>query len=83
LLSVWFVEGLEPRLAGLVRGRPRVLVSKGQIHSKRMRRAHVTKANLCEALRSHGWPARASDVAEAELESSGRISVVPRHRPES
>jgi uncharacterized membrane protein YcaP (DUF421 family) len=59
----------------VLKGGSRVLVAKGAIRKDELRRAHVTRHDLEEAMRRRGMTDLAK-VAEARLERDGSISVV-------
>ncbi len=60
----------------LAKGRDYVLVRRGQIDWREMRRSKITEDDLLENLRTNGNLGRVADVPEARLERSGEISVV-------
>lgn len=70
-------------ISQLVKGRPRVLVRNGVVDQREMRRAKITSDDLDANLRLQGKVGRLEDVAEARLERSGSISVLPRTSPYS
>lgn len=61
----------------LVKGSPILLVEDGQLRPG-MRKSHISRADLDEALRESGSEADLSRVRLAHLERDGTISVVPR-----
>ncbi|TDC44109.1 YetF domain-containing protein [Micromonospora sp. KC213] len=62
----------------LVKGRPVLLVEDGHLNRAGMRKSHVSRLDLDEALRGTGSEADLSRVRLAYLERDGSISVVPR-----
>ncbi len=64
-----------PRLRGLVLGEPIVLVRHGRLLPSQLRRAHLTRSDVLQALRSRGLGDLGA-VALAILEVSGEIGVV-------
>lgn len=70
------------RLRYLLYGRPSVLIRNGQIQQKEMRRNRFTLDELYEELRRQSIT-DIRTVEQAELETSGELSVVlyPRHQP--
>ncbi len=66
-----------PTIQALFNGRPSVVVERGRINQKNMRRARYTLHELMEQLRLQGTPA-ISDVEYAILEMSGKLSVLPK-----
>jgi uncharacterized membrane protein YcaP (DUF421 family) len=67
-----------PGFGRLVKGRERMLVLEGDIQWRAMKRSHVTKHDLEEALRRDGEEPDVSRVKEAHLERNGDISIVAR-----
>lgn len=66
--SHWFSE--------LVKGRERMLIRDGRIDERQMRRSRITIDDLWENLRGSGGVADLSEVHEARLERSGKVSVI-------
>lgn len=64
----------------MVKGDALRLVRDGEIDAGAMRRAQIGGRDLEEALRSDGHVADVSEIGDAYLERSGRISIVPRRR---
>lgn len=58
-------------------GRPQVVIEGGRILKDEMRRARYNLDDLLSQLREKGYP-RPEDVEVAVLETSGRLSVVPK-----
>jgi uncharacterized membrane protein YcaP (DUF421 family) len=63
--------------SGLVKGHSTVVVKDGKALPKALADAHMSKDDLDEDLRQESV-GRISDVAEARLERSGRLSVVKK-----
>jgi len=61
----------------LLRGRARVLVSRGQIDEQSLRAESLTHEDLMQALREHGV-ATIEDCRLAVLETDGTISVIEK-----
>ncbi|MGD9507492.1 MAG: DUF421 domain-containing protein [Geminicoccaceae bacterium] len=59
-----------------VKGRSQVLVRDGEPDRAAMQASHVSERDLAEDLRSKGM-SRLEQVAEARLERSGKLSIVP------
>ena len=57
-------------------GMPTVLVNRGKVLSRRMRKEHVTRSELLAAIRQHGLQSPAQ-VKMAVLEVDGTISIIP------
>ena len=62
----------------VVKGRPIALVKDGQVRDTAMRKGHVSRLDLNQALREKGNEPDVSRVRLAYLERDGTISVVPR-----
>jgi uncharacterized membrane protein YcaP (DUF421 family) len=71
LHSKWF--------SSVAKGEPRTLVRGGAADGEALRKVHMTPGDLDEELRTHGLE-DASDVAEARIERSGRVSVIQASR---
>lgn len=64
-------------LRHFVCGTPQVIIRDGQILHREMRRARYNLDELLSQLREKGYPDPA-EVAEAVLENSGELSVIPK-----
>ncbi len=71
-----------PRLARWVDGTPQVLVNKGQVNERLMRKELITADDLGAALRAGGC-LDLHEVERATIETNGQITVVlkPRSTP--
>lgn len=69
------------RVSQLVKGQARVLVRNGVVDHAAMRQAKITPDDLEANLRLQGKVCRLEEVAEARLERSGAISVLPGKPP--
>lgn len=81
LAAHWTMGGLAvmlPAFGPLVKGRPRTLIENGRVDEEAMKKSHVGREDLAEALRIHGNTSNPADVAFACLERNGNISVIPR-----
>ncbi len=65
------------KLRKLLSGSPTVLISKGQILEKEMKRLRFNIDDLMEELRSSGYP-NILEVEYAIIESNGNLSVIPK-----
>ncbi|MCL6611507.1 MAG: DUF421 domain-containing protein [Peptococcaceae bacterium] len=65
------------KLRAFLDGRPQVVIEGGRILKEEMRRARYNLDDLLAQLREKGYP-RPEDVEVAVLETSGRLSVVPK-----
>jgi uncharacterized membrane protein YcaP (DUF421 family) len=68
---------ISPYFGGLVKGHSTVLVKDGKPNTKALSAAHMSKDDLEEDLRENSI-AKLSEVAEARLERSGRLSVIKK-----
>lgn len=66
-----------PRLARLIKARPRVLIEDGRLNRKAMRRELMTEGEVMVQLRLHGIE-DISHVRRAYLEPNGMISILCR-----
>jgi uncharacterized membrane protein YcaP (DUF421 family) len=78
-LGVTYIAAHAVRAERVLEGRPRMLIRKGKVDYRTMRREAVSKNDLLAALRENGcfWPSQAE---WAVLETNGAISVRPRTR---
>lgn len=66
------------KIGRIVKGKSDLLVKDGMMIYKAMRKHNITERDLHEAIRSEGKVLYLSDVREAHLERSGKISVIPK-----
>lgn len=80
LLSLhWTLAALafySPGFATLIEGKSRILVRDGKPLLKELSRSHIPQNDLYGAIRQSGRVADVQDVALAQLETDGKISVV-------
>jgi uncharacterized membrane protein YcaP (DUF421 family) len=72
-----FMEIESPRLAKILKGTPTILVDRGKLLERRMRRARVTADEILEAARHDHGIERLDQIKFAVLEASGKISIIP------
>lgn len=60
-----------------VTGKPSILIEKGKLNIKELRRLRITSTDLMEQLRLEGCPS-ISDVQYAIMESNGQLTVIPK-----
>jgi uncharacterized membrane protein YcaP (DUF421 family) len=65
------------RLRYMLDGRPQVVIEGGRILKSEMRKARYNLDDLLGQLREKGYP-RPDDVEVAVIETSGRLSVIPK-----
>ena len=75
ILSVLTMKSI--RFRALLCGRPSVVIRRGEIDQREMRRNRLTVDELLEELRSRGYT-DPQKVEYAILETSGQLSVLPR-----
>jgi uncharacterized membrane protein YcaP (DUF421 family) len=76
----WLISLLargSPIISGLVKGHSTVLVKNGKVLANALADAHISKDDLDEDLREKSVT-QLSEVAEARLERSGRLSVIKK-----
>jgi hypothetical protein len=62
---------------GLVKGHEDLLIKDGKLIEQAMRANHLSRKDLLEELRQQGQVTSPSEVREAYIERSGKISVIP------
>lgn len=65
------------RLKNLFSGKPSLLIEKGDINQKELRKLRITINDLMEQLRIGSCPS-ISDVEYAIMESNGSLSIIPK-----
>lgn len=71
-----------PRLAGLLKARPRPLIASGRLNRRVMRREFMTDEEVRSQLRLHGID-DITQVEQAYIEPNGMISLIRRDRNET
>ena len=61
----------------LVTDKPSVLIEKGKLNEKEIRRLRITSTDLMEQLRLGNCPSL-SDVQYAIMESNGQLTIIPK-----
>lgn len=81
-LLVAFIQMKSHWFRHLVEGEPIMLIERGRIRDKELRRTRYSVSDLLLQLREQGI-ANVADVEFAVLENSGKLSVLPKaeHRP--
>lgn len=62
---------------GIICGKPSILIEKGTINEKELRRLRINLNDLMEQLRGKDYP-NLDDVEYAILETNGTLSVIPK-----
>jgi uncharacterized membrane protein YcaP (DUF421 family) len=70
----YFAE-FSPPIEFIAKGADTILVRKGRVDRRALKRVHMSEEDLAEDLRQHGI-SDPRDVEEARLERSGRLSVI-------
>jgi uncharacterized membrane protein YcaP (DUF421 family) len=70
----YFAEFSHP-IEFIAKGADTILVRKGRVDRRALKRVHMSEEDLAEDLRQHGI-SDPRDVEEARLERSGRLSVI-------
>ena len=60
-----------------ISGHPSILIEKGKLNTKELRRLRISTTDLMEQLRLENCPS-ISDVQYAIMESNGQLSVIPK-----
>jgi uncharacterized membrane protein YcaP (DUF421 family) len=68
-----------PRLDVFLKGKPRVLVEKGELNRENMRRTRISDDDLDMALHLDGKLEDVAQVGLARFERNGEISIIPRN----
>ena len=79
ILMHWTLAAIAFRSDGfgqMVKGSNRLLVRDGEIQWKQMKSAHITEADLKEAMRNEGKAPEIKELKEAHLERNGDISII-------
>src|SRR3954451_14058610 len=76
-VAVGFVTFRSARVSTVMEGEPVVLVEDGRVIARNLRRALIAEAELAEEARLSQLTSL-SDVAWAVLETSGKISIIPK-----
>ena len=64
-------------IKNLFSGKPSILIEKGRLNVKELRRLRITSTDLLEQLRLENCPSLA-DVQYAIMESNGQLTVIPK-----
>lgn len=65
-----------PLVGTIVKGREAILVRKGKVDDKEMRRLNLTRNDLLEAARLHGQVDTTDNIELATFERNGAISII-------
>jgi uncharacterized membrane protein YcaP (DUF421 family) len=75
-LTTWWSLRSE-KFAQLIKGKPRLLVHKGQLQERAMRKERIARGEVYAALREAGF-VRPADANWLILENDGKFTVIPR-----
>jgi uncharacterized membrane protein YcaP (DUF421 family) len=76
----WVISRLgrqSPAFSGLIKGHSTLIIKDGKVQSRAMKRSHMSRDDLDEDLREKGV-SDPSQVEEARLERSGKLSVIKK-----
>lgn len=76
-LLISFINLKSEKLRKIICGRPSLLINKGKINEKELRKLRISISDLVEQLRAKDYPS-VSDVEFAVLETNGDLSVIPK-----
>lgn len=76
-----FVSIKSEKLKNFINGKPSLLIDKGMINVRELKRLRITVNDLLEQLRIEDCPSP-SDVAYAVMESNGELSIIKKTPPE-
>lgn len=72
-----FLSIKSEKFKNLVSGKPSILVEKGKLNIKELRRLRITSTDLLEQLRLANCPSL-SNVEYAVMEANGQLTVIPK-----
>ncbi|WP_099192027.1 DUF421 domain-containing protein [Tepidibacter mesophilus] len=76
-LTISFINLKSEKARGLICGKPSILINKGIINEKELKRLRINMNDLIEQLRIKDYPI-IKDVEYAVLETSGDLSIIPK-----
>jgi len=76
-LLISFINLKSERARRLICGKPSILINKGKINEKEMKKLRININDLVEQLRAKDYPS-INDVEFAILETNGDLSVIPK-----
>jgi uncharacterized membrane protein YcaP (DUF421 family) len=76
-VSLAYLSFRSSRMRTVMEGEPLVLIENGNVLERNLRRARIAKEELAEEARL-AQLASLSDVAWAVLETSGKVSIIPK-----
>lgn len=65
------------KFKNLVSGKPSILIEKGKLNIKELKKLRITSTDLLEQLRLANYPSL-SDVEYAIMEANGQLTVIPK-----
>jgi uncharacterized membrane protein YcaP (DUF421 family) len=77
-VSLAYASFRSSRVRTVMEGEPLVLIENGNVLERNLRRARIAREELAEEARLSQVPAL-SEVAWAVLETSGKISIIPKN----
>lgn len=76
-ISISFLSLKNKKVGSLLSGSPSILIEKGKINQKSLKKERITIDELLEQLRVNGF-FNISDVSYAILETDGQLSILPK-----
>ncbi len=76
-ISISFLSLKNKKVGSLLSGGPSILIEKGKINQKSLKKERITIDELLEQLRVNGF-FNISDVSYAILETDGQLSILPK-----
>lgn len=76
-ITISFINLKSEKARRLICGKPSILIHKGVINEKELRRLRINMNDLIEQLRTKDYPV-IKDVEYAILETSGDLSIIPK-----
>ncbi len=76
-ITISFINLKSEKARGFICGKPSILINKGVINEKELRRLRINMNDLIEQLRTKDYPI-IKDVDYAILETSGDLSIIPK-----
>jgi uncharacterized membrane protein YcaP (DUF421 family) len=75
-----YIAFYSDRFGTAVKGDRRLLVKDGEIQWDRMKKSHISRNDLEQAIRAAGFGSEVGGIETAYLERNGDFSIVPRER---
>ncbi|MCT4509286.1 MAG: DUF421 domain-containing protein [Tepidibacter sp.] len=76
-ITISFINLKSEKARGFICGKPSILINKGIINDKELKRLRINMNDLIEQLRTKDYPV-IKDIEYAILETSGDLSIIPK-----